>query len=110
MVGTTGEGPGFVDRLLEARGQTRRVALRVAQFHTALAVVAASDLVLSAPGVLALLIGETQGVVSLRPPLPIPKHSVSLVWHERFTKDPGHVWLRGLIADVARPLQANLVA
>lgn len=104
LVSPTGEGRGFVDQLLEARGLTRRVALRVPHFYSALAIVEKSDLVVTAPSALSLLIAPGQRVVALRVPLPVPEHSVNLVWHERFSKDPGHAWLRGVVAGVCREL------
>jgi len=45
-------------------------------------------------------------VVALPPPLTLPKHNVNLMWHERFSNDVGHQWLREIVADVARRIQA----
>lgn len=102
LVSPTGEGPGFVDQRLAARGLARRVALRVPSFLTALAIVARSDLVLTAPQALARLISREHAAVVVAPPLALPKHAVTLVWHERFTNDAGHRWFRDCVAEVAR--------
>jgi len=107
LVSPTGEGRGFVDQILEQRGLTRRIALRVPHFYSALAIVAKSELIMTAPTALSRLASADLPVVALRPPLPLPKHNVNLVWHERFSNDAGHRWLRELVADVARQIQSD---
>jgi DNA-binding transcriptional LysR family regulator len=102
LVSPRGEGPGFVDRALERHGLVRRIALRVPHFYSALAIVAHSDLVLTAPSALGRLAPAGLPVRALAPPLRLPRHSVNLVWHERFSNDPGHRWLRDLVLEVAR--------
>jgi DNA-binding transcriptional LysR family regulator len=108
LISPSGEGPGFVDELLAERGLRRRVALRIPHFYAALAIVAKSDLVLTAPQALRQLVPESARVAVLECPLPLPKHSVNLVWHERYAKDPGHTWLRELLSDESRGLQRDI--
>jgi DNA-binding transcriptional LysR family regulator len=102
LVSPSGEGPGLVDRALAKHGLKRRVALRIPHFYAGLAIVAKSDLILTAPAALARLIPGNLPVVALRAPLRLPGHSVNLTWHERFSKDDGHGWLRRLVTEVAR--------
>jgi DNA-binding transcriptional LysR family regulator len=105
LVSPRGAGPGIVDRVLAQRGLTRRVALRVPHFYSALSIVSECDLILTAPSALGPLVpgpSKRGAVVMLPPPLRLPSHSVHLVWHERFGNDAGHSWLRELIAQVAR--------
>ncbi len=102
LVSLTGEGGGLVDRVLEQHGLRRRVALRIPHFYSALAIVAKSDLVLTAPSALAHVAPAELPVVALAPPVRLPRHSINLVWQERFSSDPGHTWLRGVVAEVAR--------
>jgi DNA-binding transcriptional LysR family regulator len=102
LVSPRGAGPGLVDRALEKHGLRRRIALRIPHFYSALAIVAKSDLILTAPAALARVVPGNLPVVSLRPPLRLPRHSVNLTWHERFSKDQGHGWLRRLLFEVAR--------
>jgi DNA-binding transcriptional LysR family regulator len=100
LVSRGDEGPAMVDRALERHGLTRRIALRVPNFYSALAIVGRSDLVLTAPTALARLASADAAIVALPPPLPLPGHCVDLVWHERFSEDRGHCWLRGLLTEV----------
>ena len=44
----------------------------------------------------------TEVALALTPTVRLPRHSVNLTWHERFSSHPGHTWLRGLVVDVAR--------
>jgi DNA-binding transcriptional LysR family regulator len=106
LVAPRGEGLGQVDEALAERGKSRHIALRMPHFLAALTIVARSDLILTAPTVLAAVGGP--GVVALPAPLPLPQHSVNLLWHERFDNDPGQRWLRERIGEVAREEDAKL--
>jgi DNA-binding transcriptional LysR family regulator len=101
LVSPGGEGPGVVDRILQAQGLERRIALRVPHFATALEVLEQSDLVLTAPSSLSKCSAAT-ALMSYRVPLEIPEHAITMIWHPRFTEDPSHRWLRDLMVDVTR--------
>lgn len=101
MVSPAGAGDGPVDRALAQHDLTRRIALRIPHFYSALAIVARSDLVLTAPKALQRL-AVRGAVASMAPPLPLAGHDVKLVWHERFTRDPGHEWLREQLSTVSQ--------
>jgi DNA-binding transcriptional LysR family regulator len=107
LVSPRGGGPGLVDEALQKHGLSRRIALRIPHFYAGLAIVAKSDLVLTAPAALGRLIPGDLPVVALHPPLRLPRHTVNLTWHERFTKDEGHAWLRRLVTEVARAAYAE---
>jgi DNA-binding transcriptional LysR family regulator len=102
LVSPQGEGPGFVDELLAKQGYHRRLALRVPHFFSALAIVEHSDLILTAPSSLARLIGGRSKVVALPAPLRLPEHAIQMVWHERFSNEPGHAWLRDVLLEVGK--------
>lgn len=101
LVSPRGEGPGLVDERLAEHGLTRRVALRVPHFFSALAIVEKSDLILTGPSALVRLLGS-RPLLALPAPLRLPRHALHMVWHERFTSDPGHAWLRERVAEVGR--------
>lgn len=106
LVSASGDGPGFVDELLARHGLRRRVALRLPSFSSALAIVERSDLILTGPVSLGLLLGPSSRVACVPAPLPLPSHAVQMIWHERFTTDPGHGFLRGLLLEVGTGLGA----
>lgn len=102
LVSPRGTGPGVVDAALAARGHRRRVAVRVPNFFTALTIIAKSDLVLTAPTSLARLLSDRTDVASLPSPIALPTHTLNMLWHERFSRDAGHQWLRAAIATAAK--------
>jgi DNA-binding transcriptional LysR family regulator len=108
LVAPRGDGLGQVDEALAERSLQRRIVLRMPHFLAALAIVARSDLVLTAPTVLTALGGAHLPVLAVAPPLPLPGHRVNLLWHERFDKDPAQRWLRELLVQVAREAYAKL--
>ena len=109
LVSPSGRGPGVVDYLLAEQGLSRRVALRVPQFAAALEVVTQTNLILTGPASLARSrIGAT--LVSRPAPFALPEHAITMVWHPRFTDEPGHRWLRELLVEVARPRRGGTPA
>jgi DNA-binding transcriptional LysR family regulator len=102
LVSPRGEGPGLVDELLAEQGLRRRVALRIPHFFSALSIVEKSDLMLTAPTSLGLLLGPRSKVVALPAPLRLPAHAITLLWHERFTSEPGHAWLRDVMLEITQ--------
>lgn len=98
LISPRGSGPTFVDEALAERGLARRIALRVPYFLAAPPIIAASDLVLTAPRRIAELFARTYPLRILPPPLPLSGFGVHLVWHERDDADPAHRWLRRALA------------
>ena len=103
LVSPLGGGSGYVDRELAREGQSRHVAVVLPDFMVAPRVLAGTDLVLTLPERVASLFVGT-GVVAVEPPLPLPPLAGHLVWHERLANDPGALWLRGLLGEVAAAL------
>jgi DNA-binding transcriptional LysR family regulator len=92
-----GARKGAIDYLLEDKGFTRRIALRVPHFVAALALVAQSDLVLTVPFGLAKSCAKHYHLKILPFPMEQSGFTYSVVWHERYMKDAGHIWLRQLV-------------
>lgn len=104
LVSTSHDAPGSVDRALAARGLRRRVGLRVSHFLSVPMVVARTDYVAALDRRVAEAFADTLGLVVLEPPLELPTGRVGQVWHESVDADPGHRWLREIIASVSREL------
>jgi DNA-binding transcriptional LysR family regulator len=95
-------GPGVVDLALAKVGLIRKVGLRISHFLMVPRIVAATDFVAAISRRVA---SEAAGPLALavhRPPLPLPRGTVSLVWHQRTHLSPGHAWLRGVIGEIAQ--------
>ena len=96
-------GPGgVVDDALAKLGLSRRVALAIPHFLVAPYVVAGSDLVLTLAERVARAFASHLPLTIVEPPLPLPRFTISLMWHERHHADLGHAWLRSTLAEVAR--------
>ncbi|MGI9364028.1 MAG: LysR family transcriptional regulator [Rhizobiaceae bacterium] len=105
LLSITGTGGGRIDNVLQEHGLKRTIALRVTQFMTISAVIAPTDLIITVPELLAqqVMTDELQ-MMPLPNQLRTPAFTVSQIWHERFTKDPAHQWLRRLIKSACRKI------
>ena len=103
LVSPSGGGArGPTDDALAALGRRRRIALTVSSFLLVPELVQASDLVAVVPE--RLLRGRRASLRVFAPPVELAPIRVIAVWHGRSHRDPAHVWLRGMLADVARRL------
>jgi DNA-binding transcriptional LysR family regulator len=83
-----------IDKSLAEQGLTRRVIVRIPYFASALALVAQSRMVMTAPERLARRAAQQSDLEIVPLPLNVPKFAVHLIWHERFGHDPLNLWLR----------------
>lgn len=98
LLSITGKGGGRVDDILKEHDLKRTIALRVTHFLTISAVIAPTDLIITVPEHLARqVMTDELAVVPLPKPLQTPPFTISQIWHERFTADPAHQWLRRMI-------------
>ena len=104
LITVTGSGKGHVNELLEKKGLTRDIVLRIPSFLAAPMIVAQSDLVLTLPRRLAMRFSQIAHLVVRDPPLKLGRMTFSLVWHERNRQDPAHQWVRTLFAEQIRHL------
>lgn len=91
-----------LDPLLEAqfsgRGVTRRVVLSVPYTSGMGSIVAASDLILTAPQGLAMSMARMMAVNVVPLPFDLPPIDLSIQWHDRMHRDPGNRWFRQTFA------------
>lgn len=97
-VGIKNETRSPIDRMLEQRGLRRHVAMRIPHFVGGPFIVAKSDLVLTTSAALAHHFEQILPVRALPLPFDLPPLPIQQLWHERYTQDPGHRWLRELSA------------
>jgi DNA-binding transcriptional LysR family regulator len=100
FIAPRGRSGGAVDSALERIGRARRIALAVPHFLVIPHVIAGSDLIVTLAARVAWHFAHTLPLRVLPPPLPLPAFGIGLAWHERQHRDPGHVWLRDLLARV----------
>lgn len=102
LVAPRGTPGGIVDTALAAHGLERRVAVRTRHFQTAPEIVAETDLVVTLPRRFAEVVAARLGLLTCEPPLSIPGFDLKVAWHERWQHDPGHRWVRELVATSLR--------
>lgn len=106
MLSITGKGGGRIDDVLKRHGLKRTIALRITQFMTISSVITPTNLIITVPEALAKQVMTSDlKLVPLPEELQTPPFTVSQIWHERFTKDAAHQWLRRLVKSACQELR-----
>lgn len=101
LITPRGSDGGIVDEVLAEHGLRRRVVVQTVTFASAPLLVENSDCVTTMPARMAALLTVGREIVVMPTPVPLPRFSVTLAFHERSRGDPAHHWLRDRIADIA---------
>lgn len=88
------------EQFLQQKGLKRRVVLELSHFTSLLAIVESTDLVATVPRDLAEFFASHSQIRLVELPVKPPGIEVHLIWHQRFHKDPAHIWLRSSIHEV----------
>jgi len=102
LISPRGKGPSVVDEALAELGLQRRVARSVPYFLSALDLVSKSDCITTVPERLARLHARRFGLRVLQPPLELPTHDTSQIWHPQSDSDPAHRWIRRVVLQAAK--------
>lgn len=87
------------DAELNRQGLQRRVAVHAPTPYSMARIVASSDFIGSLPRRLAVEFSRSLPLQVVSSPLVLDSFEVSMAWHERMHKDPGHIWLRNLFRE-----------
>jgi len=87
-------GLGHVDLALGKMGKRRNIVLRTQHHLVAPALVANTNLVMTATSQFARLVGETCDVTYFELPFDAPPLETFLYWHESTDKDQANCWMR----------------
>jgi DNA-binding transcriptional LysR family regulator len=93
-VTTYGIGNEFLERALLAKKIGRNIGMRLPSFFGIGEIIAATDLLAVVPGWFSQILSEHRSIRVWPLPFLIPGYEVTLNWHERYTRDPGHQWFR----------------
>ncbi|NNN31405.1 hypothetical protein HLK59_13725 [Streptomyces sp. S3(2020)] len=55
----------------------------------------------------ATVYADALGLTAVEPPLPMPRYTVSAIWHTTVADDPAHTWLRHVVSEIDRPPLAD---
>ncbi|MCP4596854.1 MAG: LysR family transcriptional regulator [Neptuniibacter sp.] len=102
LVSITGKGPGKMDDVLKPMGYKRKVMLRLASFMSVVEFCQDSDLIFTAPEMMAEHLSKNSSLV-IRP-LPkefeLPEIVFYVYWHARYHHDPMCSWIRAELAEL----------
>jgi DNA-binding transcriptional LysR family regulator len=97
-----GTGHGRIDEAiseaLERQGLQRRIRLMVPNYVALGDVLSHSDMIATVPERFAQRVTRPFGLTTRVLPLAVDGSVIHQFWHARLHKDPGHQWLRGLVA------------
>jgi DNA-binding transcriptional LysR family regulator len=93
-----GTGHGRVDEALERQGMQRRIRLTVPHYVALGDVLSHSDLIATVPERFAQRVMRPFGLTTCALPLAVHNSAIHQFWHARLHRDPGHQWLRALVA------------
>ena len=95
---SAGTGHGQVDEALQRLGVARQVQLTVPHYVALGQVLGSTDLVATVPERLAERLAGPHALVARPLTLRLPASTIAQLWHAHLHRDPGHQWLRGLVA------------
>lgn len=98
----SGEAHGVVDATLSRSGLERRVAVTVNHFSAVPNLLRNSDLVATIPEVITGDCEFCAGISITNLPIDIEPTSLYLAWHARHDRDPGIIWIRSVLARIAK--------
>jgi DNA-binding transcriptional LysR family regulator len=101
------QGGSVEDRFLARAGGSRRVVLAVPTFAAVHRAVAESDLVGALPWQIARKVAVPAGLRLHPLPFAMPPVELAMIWHRRHREAAPHRWLRGVLAEVLAPLDAE---
>lgn len=85
------------ERFLQSKGIKRRVVVELSHFMSLLPIIETSNLIATVPKDLAEFFVQHGDVRYIPTPMKSPVIDVHLFWHQRFQKDPAHMWMRQVI-------------
>jgi DNA-binding transcriptional LysR family regulator len=85
------------EQFLQGKGIKRRVVVELSHFMSLLPIIETSNLIATVPKDLADFFVQHGDVRYIATPMKSPVIDVHLFWHQRFQKDPAHIWLRQII-------------
>lgn len=96
-----------VEKVLSSSRVKARVALRVHSLLCVGPVVAGSELIGVVPSNLGAIVASQVPLQLIEPPVQFPGFDITLVWHQRFHRDPAIEWLRSLFVKLYEGLKLS---
>jgi len=100
LVSLTGDASGIVDSVLSDIGRTRRIAMTVNSFSSAINLLKETQLISVLPYPILAPSLEAGELIVKAVPIDIPPAEISMAWHCRDYHNPGLGWLRETLAQI----------
>lgn len=97
----------IIDAALAEHGYSRRIAATASSGFALARTVAQTKLIAILPVHAAAIYAQSMPLQMLTVPIRVVPFSITMVWHERQHRDPGHLWLRRMVRTVARRVPAQ---
>ncbi|MVF22806.1 LysR substrate-binding domain-containing protein [Methylocaldum sp.] len=106
LMSFSGGFEGVVDEALARRNLRRRVLLSTTRFSALPFILKEADAIATLPASMARRCAEAFKLTLSPAPIEIETFTVSMLWHARHDRDPGHIWLREAVKSIVR-VEAN---
>jgi DNA-binding transcriptional LysR family regulator len=102
LVSTVGTGHAhqLAERAIEQAIPPEHIVCRVPTFVTAAVLASRTDAIATVPATMAAELAVPLGLRLFPAPMKMPRIDVSQYWHERFHREPGGQWIRGVFASL----------
>jgi LysR family transcriptional activator of mexEF-oprN operon len=98
----SGDHKGVVDTALAKLKRKRRIVVATQEFSSVPFYLHGTDLIATLPTYAARVYARRLRLEWSPLPFPMPRLTLSLLWHARFTSDAGHAWFRNLVRTIAQ--------
>jgi DNA-binding transcriptional LysR family regulator len=97
VVPASGIGYQMLKRNMEEHKINRVVGARVPSFLGVAGIIEVTDFLAIVPSRVGGILAQGRNMKLLPLPFPVPGFTVTQIWHERYSPDPAHQWLRGIM-------------
>lgn len=98
VVPTSGIGYQLLKHTMDEHKINRVVGARVPSFLGVAGIIEVTDFLAIVPARVGGILAQGRNMKILPLPFPVPPFTVTQIWHERYSLDPAHQWLRGIMA------------
>ena len=98
----TGHAHKLAERAIEAAVPAENIICRVPIFIAAAVIAKHTNAIATLPLSIATVLADDLNLEILRPPIKLPKIEIFQYWHNRFHRDAGNQWIRGVFTSLFR--------
>ena len=98
----TGHAHKLAERAIEACVPADHIICRVPSFVAAAVIAKHINAVATLPRSIATVLAHDLNLEIVKPPVKLPRIEIFQYWHNRFHREPGNKWIRGIFADLFR--------